>query len=169
MAAAGRNGPLERRGGYRRFGPLQRAGRPDRPRPEPAAEGALGLCLCLDAARLRNVPHGWQSESRAVVGRGARPAVGRSSKDSRRRVRRRVDRGFDQQLQDAADERVRQIRPARHVLRLLVHLRQGVGRRHPPTGTHGKDHQAGCGGLGQQIPRSRKLRHRLQTRRQGPR
>ena len=29
LAAAGRNGPLERRGGHRRFGPLQRAGRPD--------------------------------------------------------------------------------------------------------------------------------------------
>ncbi len=81
----------------------------------------------------------------------------------------KLDQGFDQQLQDAADERVRQIRPARMFYVYSFIYGKGVGRRHPPTGTHGKDHQAGCGGLGQQIPRSRKLRHRLQTRRQGPR
>ena len=53
---------------------------------------------------------------------------------------------------------------SRDTLCLFVHQRNRLGRRSRTDRPHVEDHQAGHRGLGQQVPRPRELRHRLQAR-----
>ena len=80
LASAGRERQIDRHQRHRGFDPLQRTSRTDRPRPEPAAEGALGLRLCLDAARLQFVPRGRTPQDGTVARRSPRPASGGGGK-----------------------------------------------------------------------------------------
>lgn len=80
LASAGRERQIDRHQRHRRFDPLQRTSRTDRPRPEPAAEGALGLRLRLDAARLQFVPRGRTPQDGTVARRSPRPASGGGGK-----------------------------------------------------------------------------------------
>ena len=87
LASAGRERQIDRHQRHRGFDPLQRTGRTDRPRPEPAAEGALGLRLCLDAARLQFVPRGRTPQDGAVARRSPRSASGGGGKTAGRGLR----------------------------------------------------------------------------------
>ena len=162
LASAGCERSVERRCGFGRSVDLQRAGRSDRHRSEPSAEGIGRLRLCFDTARLQHVPRGRSSEAGPDPRRGARPAARRGGQTAQWRFRRRAARSHHQQLQDvrvAADGE----RPRRPLCQ-CVHLRNGLGRRGTLDRPAVENHQAGRHRLGQRVSRSRKLCRYLQTR-----